>query len=194
MREKIETSGRDQRWEFDKRRLFDRTNYMAMRCSDIIEASQALDHFNNIMGPQLKAVTGDAVAIDSVLKRVEHLVLPLEAIPFDLFDKRFQASWDAVMHRFRTDVTEIEEMTKSFINASFKTLRSAEGAFDVLTHFTELASRDSLNKQVMEKFIDILHQFMKEVDGIRVIFDANKDNPPSSKNQTPVAGAVQWSR
>jgi hypothetical protein len=34
-RAKIEASGRDQRWEFDRRRLFERTDYCAMICSDL---------------------------------------------------------------------------------------------------------------------------------------------------------------
>jgi dynein heavy chain len=35
VRKKIEDSGRDVRWEFDRKRLFDRTKYMATRCQDL---------------------------------------------------------------------------------------------------------------------------------------------------------------
>lgn len=34
-RQKIEDSGRGQRWEFDKRRLFDASDYMALVCKDL---------------------------------------------------------------------------------------------------------------------------------------------------------------
>lgn len=34
-RAKIEESGRDSRWEFDRKRLFERTDYMAKICDDL---------------------------------------------------------------------------------------------------------------------------------------------------------------
>jgi dynein heavy chain len=51
MREKIELSGRDQRWEFDRKRLFEQTNYMSVRIADLIEAVEVLEQFYNIFGP-----------------------------------------------------------------------------------------------------------------------------------------------
>ena len=40
VRKKIETSGRDARWEFDRKRLFDRSDYMAQICGDIYSIVQ----------------------------------------------------------------------------------------------------------------------------------------------------------
>ena len=40
MRAKIEASGRDARWEFDRKRLFERTDYMATICQDIYDVAQ----------------------------------------------------------------------------------------------------------------------------------------------------------
>ena len=40
VRKKIETSGRDARWEFDRKRLFDRSDYMAQICEDIYSIVQ----------------------------------------------------------------------------------------------------------------------------------------------------------
>ncbi len=35
VRAKIEQSGRDARWEFDRRRLFERSDFISQVCSDI---------------------------------------------------------------------------------------------------------------------------------------------------------------
>jgi len=59
VRERIEQSGRDQRWEFDRKKLFEQTNYMALRCADLYEICEVMEQFYNIFGPELKAVTGD---------------------------------------------------------------------------------------------------------------------------------------
>ena len=49
--------------------------------------------------------------------------------------------------QFNAAIIEIEDNTKVFINTSFKKLRSAEGAFDMLLNFKKIKSRDSINKQ-----------------------------------------------
>lgn len=54
VREKIEQSGSDDRWEFDRKKLFDQTDYMAERCVDLYDVAQVLEQFHNILGPELK--------------------------------------------------------------------------------------------------------------------------------------------
>ena len=43
VRAKIEASGRDSRWEFDRKKLFDRTTYMANICKDLYNIAQVRD-------------------------------------------------------------------------------------------------------------------------------------------------------
>ena len=40
VRKKIEQSGRDARWEFDRKKLFERSDYIAQICSDIYSVAQ----------------------------------------------------------------------------------------------------------------------------------------------------------
>lgn len=40
IRAKIEASGREARWEFDRKRLFERTDYMANICQDLSDVLQ----------------------------------------------------------------------------------------------------------------------------------------------------------
>ena len=42
MRQKIEDSGRDNRWELDRQQLFARTRYMALRCGDLLSVAEML--------------------------------------------------------------------------------------------------------------------------------------------------------
>ncbi len=48
--------------------------------------------------------------------------------------------------------------------------------------------------QVINKFNDILEQFLREIETTAQIFDKHKDKPPVTKNQPPVAGAIKWAR
>lgn len=47
--------------------------------------AQTIEEFHNIFGPELKAVTGDPERIDTVIQRVDRLVVDIEVIKFDPF-------------------------------------------------------------------------------------------------------------
>ncbi|XP_030074215.1 dynein axonemal heavy chain 10 [Microcaecilia unicolor] len=194
VREQIEASGRDQRWEFDRKRLFNKTDYLSAICQDLFDILQILEEFYNIFGPELKAVTGDPKRIDDVLRRVDGLVSPMEALEFDPFNMTCSLQWKAVMGKIKSEVVAIEGEAKNFIDESFKTLRSAEAAFDMLLKFKHIRSREAINKQMMKKFNDILTQYCKEIDIINNLFVKYCDDPPLFKNHPPVSGAIYWER
>ncbi|XP_064378089.1 dynein axonemal heavy chain 10 [Dromaius novaehollandiae] len=194
VRAQIEASGREQRWEFDRKRLFEKTDYMASICQDLYDTLQVIEEFYNIFGPELKAVTGDPKRIDDVLRRVDGLTSPMEQLTFDPFSIKCAHQWKFVMEEFKGEVSVIEEEAKNFVDESFKTLRSAEAAFDMLLNFKHIRSREAINKQMMMKFNDILDQYCKEVGNVKQIFIQNLKNPPLCKNHPPVAGAIYWSR
>lgn len=78
------------------------------------------------------------------------------------------------MNKFREQIIQIEDMAKQFIDASFKKLRSAEGAFDLLQNIKNIKSRESINNQLMSKWYEILDQYAREVDIIEDIFRSKK--------------------
>eukprot|EP00062_Callorhinchus_milii_P021625 gi/632978548/ref/XP_007905975.1/ PREDICTED: dynein heavy chain 10, axonemal [Callorhinchus milii] len=194
VRARIEASGRDQRWEFDRKRLFEKTDYMITICQDLHNILQIREEFYNIFGSELKAVTGDPKRIDDVVQRVNDLVLPIVGLTFDQFNTRYYQMWKIVMENFNSQVQAIEGEAKNFIDESFKTLRSAEAAFDMLLRFKHIRSREAVNKQMMRKFNDILTQYCKEVDIVNNLFTNHMENPPLYKNQPPIAGAIFWER
>ena len=194
MREKIELSGRDARWEFDRKKLFDRTDYMAGICADLEQMLSVVDGFHKFLGPQLKAVTGEPEAIDAVISRVAAMAAAVQNVEFDVFDKRSFADWSLVASNFTGEKEAIERSAKVFIDASFKKLRSAEDAFDLLQSFKSIKSEGAIGKTMADKFNDILEQFTREIVETQEMFDAQHENPPVLSNQPPVAGSIAWSR
>ena len=98
------------------------------------------------------------------------------------------------MDNFNRSVLNIENEAKMFIDESFQSLRSAEGAFNMLLKFKHIRSREAINAQMMQKFRDILVQYQKEVDTMDNLYHSQKDNPPLHKNHPPVAGSIFWER
>jgi len=79
-------------------------------------------------------------------------------VPFDVFQLKNKENWKSVKDQFYSEVESIEGEAKNFIDESFKSLRSAEGAFDMLINFENIRSREAINSQMMKKFNDILLQ------------------------------------
>ncbi len=77
------------------------------------------------------------------------------------------------MVKFREQIVQIEDMANQFIDASFKKLRSAEGAFLMLQNIKNIKSRQSINEKLMGKWYEILEQYNKEIDIIDEIFRNN---------------------
>ena len=193
VRDKIEKTGTDHRWEFDKRRLFDKTKYMVKICADLHYIATSLQEFFAILGPGLKDVTGDGEKVDLLIAKVQGLVVPLESVnALDIFNPKHQAHWDKLVQAFKRKMVEIEEETTEFIDNSFKKLRSAESAFNLLENFQEPKSRETINAKLSQKFDDILKQYSHELDKLRELFEMYRDSPPMYKNYPPTAGAISW--
>lgn len=192
VRAKIEEGGRDERWEFDRTILFADTKYMAGICDDLKHMSEVLEQFHKIFGDELKSVTGNPAVIDDAIARVNALIAPLSVMVVDPFDRMQAPAWTAVKDTFNQAVVRIENDAKFFIDESFHSLRSSEGAFETLLKFQNIRSRDAINRQLTRKFDDVLGKFMEEVREVETIFKRDKADPPRSKNQPKVAGAIIW--
>ena len=192
VREQIELSDRDDRWEFDRSKLFDSTNYMAGLCQDMLDIASIMEEFYNIFGDELKSVTGNPQMIVDAIVRVNGLIDPIETVDFDPFDHKLGAKWKAITTKFFEQVSRYEGEAKFFIDEAFKSLRSAEGAFDMLQDFRSIRTRDAINAQLQKKYSDVLTKFCEEVDDVKILFLKDKDAPPINKSQPPVAGAIRW--
>ncbi|CAG5116361.1 unnamed protein product, partial [Candidula unifasciata] len=170
IRAKIESSGRDVRWEFDRKRLFDRSDYIADVCQDLHDIAQVIEEFNNIFSQELKDVTGDADRIDDVLEQVYELVEPIALLPYDAFSPSRNASWQALKAKFYKRVVEIEDAAKDFIDESFQ------------VRHLHISSASSVHPS--DKFIDVVNNLFLE----------QKLNPPVFRAYPPVAGSIYWER
>ena len=155
-------------------------------------ARSILEEFCNIFGNELKAVTENPNMIDDAIKSVNSLVDPIEQVPFNPFDHAEEAKWKGIIAKFHEQVTRYEGEAKFFVDGSFKTLRSAEGPFDMLQDFRHIRTRKAINDQLQKKYGDVLTKFCEEVDAVKLLFNKDKETPMISRNQPPVAGSIRW--
>uniref|UniRef100_A0A3Q2PNV9 Dynein axonemal heavy chain 10 n=1 Tax=Fundulus heteroclitus TaxID=8078 RepID=A0A3Q2PNV9_FUNHE len=186
IRARIEKLGRAPRWEFDRKRLFERSDYMASVCQDLGRVFQVLEEFHNIFGPELK---GDK-RVHKVLNNVDDLVLPFQDVNFNPFSISKKNNWKMIVQEFENTIKQVI----NFIDLTFKTLHSSAAAYEMLQKFQKIHTRRAINDHLMRKSNDILTQYCKEVDSIHDIFEEEKDKPHLTKNEPPVAGAIRWAR
>nr|XP_057927446.1 dynein axonemal heavy chain 10-like isoform X3 [Doryrhamphus excisus] len=192
VRAEIEEGGTGKRWEFDRRRLFEKTDYMAAICLDLCNVLRNLEEFYNIFSPELKSVTLDPKRFDEMLTNVDNLILPFEASNFDIFDSCKMSSWKIIMQNFNSSVYAIEREVIAFIDQSFRTLRSSTAAFEMLMKYKDIRSRQAINNHLTKKTNDVLAQYCREVDSTNEIFEEKRDKPQINKNEPPMAGSVRW--
>ncbi|XP_043967273.1 dynein axonemal heavy chain 10 [Gambusia affinis] len=190
MRAQIEKLNQTPHWEFDRIRLFERSDYMAAVCQDLGRVFQVLEEFNNVFGPELK---GDR-RVNELLKEVDELVLPFQEVTFNPFSISKKASWRMIIQDFENTIEGIDKKVIEFVDLSFNTLHFSAAAFELLQKFQKISTRKAINNHLKRKFNDILTQYCREVDSISEIFEAEKDHPQLTKNEPPVAGAIRWAR
>ncbi|XP_046382890.1 dynein axonemal heavy chain 10 [Ischnura elegans] len=194
VRQKIETSGKGVRWEFNRNTLFGRSEYVSKIAKDLCTVCEILQDFHNIFGPELKALVNDPAQIDVAKERVNRLVVAIEEADFDIFVNSYKDNWKTLMANLLQEVLVIEDTAKSFIDEVFILLRSAEEGFEMLQRFRQVKTRQSIKDLLMTKFDVILHNFIQEISTVEYIFQKKKNNPPLQRNQPPVSGAVFWVR
>ncbi|KAI7844971.1 hypothetical protein COHA_001338 [Chlorella ohadii] len=171
MRERLEASGHPARWEFSRSLLFEKTNYAAEVCDELEGMLTAVDDFRAFLGPELKAVTGDTGVIDEVSVMVQAMVEPVASIAFHPFNKAHAAEWRAVRARFARDADDIQLATRDLVDTCFRKLRSVDAA------------------------AQLLHSFQRiQIHTVRRLFEEGRNDPPLTRNQPPVAGAIRWCR
>ena len=204
--DKIDHSSSEHRWQFDKKRLFDRSKYIVRVVDDLSDMISILNHFRMFLGPRLKSVTGDPGSIDALVTILDETILPLRTVEFDIFASKNFAEWETLVDAFRIGIKLVETKTTDFLDAAFRELRSSEGAFDMLCAMGITSDmpppppdQDGLGtnaatiaNQMVSKFDDILRQYGKELEHAERTFDSQRDHPPIYRNFPPVAGAVAW--
>ncbi|XP_018050925.1 PREDICTED: dynein heavy chain 10, axonemal [Atta colombica] len=188
----IELSGKGARWEFDQKRLFQDTEYIAEVCSDLHKIASVLQDFYNIFGPDLKSIINDPAQIDTVVKRVDALIVPIEEVDFDIFDVFNKENWEALNAWFYEEVIFLEDQAKFYIDECFMVLISAENSLEMLLKFKNIKTRAAIQHQLFRKFNVIMQQFSKEINVVESIYNRGKWQPPLLTYHPPMAGAIFW--
>jgi dynein heavy chain len=87
---------------------------------DLEQACVIIQEFYAILGPDLKAVTGNAEQIDAENEKVKDQVRKLEAFPRDVFsDKQENLKWKTLFQDFNNSIKSIDQQVVNLIEKTF---------------------------------------------------------------------------
>ncbi|ESN96268.1 hypothetical protein HELRODRAFT_67881 [Helobdella robusta] len=190
----IETSGRGTRWEFDRKRLFQQTDYMAAISHDINAAVHIIDEFNQLYELNLFTVTIKPSKIAEMKQTMASLQNSFQTCKFDPFDSTNERAWVFKMESFSKELFEFEVTSQLYIQDAFRNIRSPVMGLQLFKNLNMVLERSSLTKMLNEKLKDISNSFFYQVNKTRQDFEDNFYNPPLFKSQPPVAGTINWQR
>ena len=192
-RARIERMGQGQRrWEFDRTRLFQVTDYMAGICSDLLQVIKTIDELKHLLGPDLVRITGENGNVLVVMEEIEALPKLLKDIQFDPFDRVNENSWRETIQTFDNMVSKVEKDAGSSIENAFRQLRSSEGAYNLVQQFKTMKSRPSIHHIIEERYQDIFQQYEKELETIEDHFIKYKNDPPIYFGHQTASGSISW--
>jgi len=119
--------------------------------------------FYVVMGEEMIALTGQRERVEAVTIRIQNVIKMVENVDFDPFHVDNARQWAAMMVTFWQEVSIIEFDIRKFIDDVFKTVRSAEVAFDTVMTFQNISTRESVSAVMKTKFGDVLDRYDKQV-------------------------------
>ena len=193
IKEKLEEEGGD-RWDFDQKPIKERPEYMIKVLDNLKEIVEKLKKFMVLLGPKLKAVTGNIENIDELLDSVKNLNQDFLKLDINIYDKQNQDIFKKKLKDYNLKTEEIQNKTINLIQTTFSDLRSSESAFDLLQKFINLRSLDIISKKLEDKYKNVLKTYRRELNHNKEIFERDCENKTFSKKKPPIAGAISWKR
>jgi len=191
----IEAEATVKRWDFTKtKEIFIKPRHMKSILEDMRQVCTTLKEFYSLLGPDLKAVTGDAESIDEQKNKIVTEVAKLESFVYDVFAPEHHEEWRELYKAFEDAMRQSDGSCAHLIESSFNKLKSSEGAFDLLNKFKNIKTRKAIEDQLSTKYIDVLNGYRNEVAQMDQLFQKNRQNPTISKNMPPKSGGIAWAR
>jgi dynein heavy chain len=186
----LETEGGD-RWDLPTTEIKTRPQNMIDILGKFKKVTTQLQKLLNLLGPKLKAVTGNTDQIDHLVAQAIDLVRPFLNITYDVFTHT--SEFNSLYKNFTDSSEVVQKKATEMIEKTFENLRSSESGFEFLQKF-EVDSLEKVNENIQKCFIEVLNNYKKELNENRNIFKDNKEQPKLTKNKPPVAGAIAWKK
>ncbi len=191
----IEESGREARWEFSVKDIFQPAKHSKQICRDVITIAERVQGVFFCFSKALAEATLAQEEIEEVKKTMGDLVASYSSLQYDVFSESNLHHWDYHLGWFQRGVRMLEVKAVGLCEKIFDELVSAKAAVTAVTDMMEVPERnDNICRTMLNKVPKIMRQFLSELNERWREFDANCQHPPIADHLPPISGSIYWAR
>lgn len=190
----IEKSGREARWEFSVKEIFDQVENFRKTCSDVVEVTAVIIKLRQYFSDHLRKATKKVDFVDGAAKRLEELAKSFQSLGFDIFSTKEKHHWENHLNWFHREIKFLEINALGEIDEVFDSLVDAKASICAVDKVLTGGHKTTLRDAVVRNLPKVLSKFMDEVRRSGSCFDDNKQRPPKMPGMPPISGSISWAK
>lgn len=192
-KKQLETEGTD-RWDYPTTVITDRPQYMKKILENFHMIAELLKKLLGLLGPRLKAVTGNTDEIDKLIIEVKDLSKLFSEYSYDFYDKTTKENWNNRFNTFKNKSKDIQLKATTLIESTYTVLRSSVSGFQFLQQFKNMDILEEISSKLKGRYSNVLIRYRNELRDNITIFTAGEEKCIVTKNKPPIAGSISWAR
>ena len=186
-RDRLKENPKGRQFDFDHERIFAKIELFTRRLKKLIDMFGTVQQFTTMS--EVNTIDG----LNGMIKRFFVIADEFKRKPYDLLDYA-KNQYDRDFLEFNVNIHDLETQLQDFVNASFENITSTEQALHLLRQFQSILQRESLKKDLDDKYAVIFQNYALDLDAVQKTYEKHKHSPSLPRNAPPVAGDIMWSR
>ncbi|KAJ3097005.1 Dynein heavy chain 5, axonemal [Phlyctochytrium planicorne] len=183
-KKRLQETPHEKQFDFSEMYIFGKFDAFCKRIQKVIDMFSVIEKFSLL---EKLGIEG----MDSLIKRFSNIMMQMQRKPYDILDHR-KMEYDSDYSTFKKQISDLEANLQQFIDSSFEHITSTEQSLNLLLKFSQIKDMQlDLESKYHAVFV---HYTRKDLEGVRKLYQKNKDSPPIPRNTPPVSGAIAWAR
>ncbi|XP_041950591.1 dynein heavy chain 8, axonemal-like [Alosa sapidissima] len=128
--------------------------------------------------------------IDTIAAKFQNIYLTMKKKQYDFLAPR-KAEFEVDFAEFITQISNLENQLQVFMNSCFSKILSSQQALRLLQRFQKL-NMPCLQAEISNTVALILQHYVSELESVRKLYQAHREDPPVARNMPPIAGKILW--
>ncbi|CAH1798803.1 unnamed protein product, partial [Owenia fusiformis] len=181
-KQKLQDTPKERQFEFSENYIFGKFDTFCQRLEKISDMVNTMEHFSGLGEVRIEG-------IETIAVRFKTIVDATKKKSYDILDHR-KGDFDNDYLEFKNQIKGLQNQIQSFVDMWFEKSLSIDKALQLLEKFEKIGAQLDLS----EKYNKILHDYGKDLEAVRKIYQKSKSEPPIARNLPPVAGKIAWAR
>ena len=180
-------------WNIDKRHILKNFENFELRVYKMMELFEIMVDFSKlekieIGGTKGRALTHQIVTIFTEFTAASEYFKKLKYNPLNMKIRDFEVD----LAKFHAKLDDLDKRLATIISVAFDDCSGSQSCIRLLEVFGGLLNRPAIHVLFESRFKFLIEEFETDIQDVKKIFLAGKENPPIHPNRAPVSGAIAW--